>query len=218
VRNASRQHAQRNFKGLTFGTPGSTTPPALSMTNLRASGLIPDNNTTPWKTQATANDSGVGVVPDSGLGSAVAAAKCGGFTCMRVCLEVPDQETCDDMKKQFEQSSLVSECKANGCGLTGNFILAHDHRLKPRGDREQVLGHRSTHGHAHRLDDLGMLDSGLVGNLAGGERNRLMESVQIEVHLEAVAGRQHEGPVDPLKGGQCGGEGAAGAAEPLDLF
>ena len=123
VRNASRQHAQRNFKRLGFGTPGSTTPPALSMTALRASGLIPENIKTPWKAQATANDSGVGVVPDSGLGNAVAAAKCGGFTCMRVCLEVPDQETCDDMKKQFEQSSLVSECKANGCGLTGNFIF-----------------------------------------------------------------------------------------------
>ena len=123
VRNGARQHAQRNFKGLGFGTPGSTTPPAVSMTALRAAGLIPENIKTPWKSQGTANDSGVGVVPDSGLGNAVASAKCGGFTCVRVCVEVPDQETCDDMKKQFEQSSLVTECKANGCGLTGNFIL-----------------------------------------------------------------------------------------------
>jgi prepilin-type N-terminal cleavage/methylation domain-containing protein len=122
LRTAGRDHAKRHFKGLGFGTPGQNTPPALSMQALRGSGLVPENVRTPWKNQGSAREAGVAILPDNGQTAAL-AAKCADFTCMRICMEMPDQETCDDMVKQFQGSSLYAKCEQNGCGLNGTLFL-----------------------------------------------------------------------------------------------
>jgi type II secretory pathway pseudopilin PulG len=122
LRTAGRDHSKRHFRGLGFGTPGQGNPPALSLQSLRGSGLVPENVRTPWKNQGSAKESGVAIVPDNGASSAL-AAKCSDFTCMRVCLEMPDPETCEDMVKQFQGNSLYAKCEPNGCGLNGTLFL-----------------------------------------------------------------------------------------------
>lgn len=120
LRSAGRDHARRQFKGLGFGTPGAQN--SLSMQALRGGGLIPENVRTPWKAQATANESGVSIVPENGATVAL-GTKCADYTCMRICLETPDQESCDDMVKQFLGNALYAKCEQSGCGLNGNYIM-----------------------------------------------------------------------------------------------
>ena len=121
LREAGREHAKRHFKGLSFGTPGQTTPPALSMQALRGAGQVPENVRTPWKSQGTAKDSGVSIVPDNGVGTPL-QTKCADYTCMRICMETPDKENCDDMVKQFQNIALYAKCEQSGCGLTGHVV------------------------------------------------------------------------------------------------
>lgn len=122
LRTAARDHAKRHFRGLGFGTPGQNNPPALSMQALRGSGLVPENVRTPWKNQGSAKEAGVAILPENGAAVAL-ANKCSDFTCMRICMEMPDQESCDDMVKQFQGSSLYAKCEPNGCGLNGTLFL-----------------------------------------------------------------------------------------------
>lgn len=63
-----------------------------------------------------------------------------------------------------------------------------------------------------------MLNAGMTSNLTSGEIDGLVEVIEIEVDLEAIAGRQHEGAIDPFVSGQGRGEGIASVAEALDLL
>ena len=81
-----------------------------------------------------------------------------------------------------------------------------------------MLGNRRSHGHAHALHDLGVLDPCVPGDLARGDINGLVKTIEIEIDLEAIAGREHQGAIDPLVIGQGRGKGIAGVAEALNLL
>jgi prepilin-type N-terminal cleavage/methylation domain-containing protein len=118
---ASRQYAKREHEGLGFGVVGTTT--AASMTTLRGANLLPPNVRTPWKTESDMGDIGIEVAPESGVDSRCASAPGVGAACVKVCMVVPDQDTCDNLKTQFGTSVLSVSCAQAGCGLTADAVL-----------------------------------------------------------------------------------------------
>jgi hypothetical protein len=87
--------------------------------------------------------------------------------------------------------------------LAGDLVLADDDGLEAARDGEEVLDDLVARDDAHRVahlvgvDAAGLAhgaDGGLDGHGAGGGEGL----VDVEVGLEAVAGREHDGPADEV--------------------
>lgn len=116
LRTAAQMWSQRNRNGLDFGN--ASVP--LNVQALKTAGLLPNTLTTPWGT------TGVGVVAEG------AATGCTGNTCVRVCVQAPDQANCNALRDSVDKairSAAQPQCGtgggANNCGITGGgWILS----------------------------------------------------------------------------------------------
>lgn len=120
LREAGRQWATRQCRGLQFKCsstigPGGTLD--LDLQRLVSLGLVPANLKSPWDSQQSHYRV---EIKSEGV-----TATCSGDTCMRICVEVPSAETCEDLWKLLKPSSREAGCNpANKCGLGGAWVVS----------------------------------------------------------------------------------------------
>ncbi len=82
--------------------------------------------------------------------------------------------------------------------LAEYLALADHHRVKPAGDRQQMLDGTVLVVHVKVRGELGERDAGVPGQQLADGRYPAVELVHVGVDLRAVAGADHEGPRDVL--------------------
>ncbi|MGC4120213.1 MAG: prepilin-type N-terminal cleavage/methylation domain-containing protein [Myxococcales bacterium] len=122
LRQAAKQFSTRTNGGLSYYNPDIRTAPTettkLTIDNLNKAKLITltgRNLDAPWV------DKIVSIEP----ADATADSRCEGWTCMRICMQTPEEAdctTCKDVIRPFEKNSIFRDCRSSGCSLGGQCI------------------------------------------------------------------------------------------------
>lgn len=81
IRKASQQYSMRHLKGVAYGvSTAQGIPQNTTLTGLQAENFLPTNVTTPW------GSTNIVVAPHT------AGTNCTGYSCIKIDMEVPDEE------------------------------------------------------------------------------------------------------------------------------